>query len=397
MLRNYAIMLLGAIAVFDKNILQKIQSLLSNRIFWVLLIPFLVYSLGLIYTDDLDIGLKEIEKKASLLLFPIIFGLTEIKQRDFYTVLKSLVFLISFLPIIGFCVQWQIYLETQDSGWLYNDNLVSVLNKQAVYYALFVNTAILILIHLFEKHQLISLVSRILAGSSLVLLLSTQYLLASRTSMIVTILILASYIGWLLLKKLNKKQGLVLGLGAIALFIALLSFFPKVINRYKSLTNIEYQYNNPNPINHFNVEAKNENWNGLNTRLAIWSCAWEEFKQSPWLGHGVGDVQKVLVDNYKQKNFILGLKMNYNSHNQYLDVILTFGLIGLLLFILFASVLTSIALKSGSLLPLGFLITFAIACITENILSRDQGIVFVSILFAFLYSNVSCNETKSAT
>jgi len=388
LLRNYSMILLGAIIVFDKTILNKTKRLISNYTFWMLLTPFLIYSFSIFYSNDIDNGIKEIEKKASLLLFPIIFGLISIKRKDFFIILKFSVLLISLLPIYGFINQWNIYSDTGDTGWFYNDNLVSIFNKQAVYYALYINTVIVILIYLWHKRQITTLLAKGVGVVVLSLLISAQYLLASRTSMLTTLIILSSYMSWLIIRKLNRNQGLILAGSSLLIIVALLFSFPKVINRYKSITNVEYTYDNPNPINHFNGEIKKENWNGLNTRLAIWNCAWEEFLNAPVIGYGIGGVQNQLVRNYKEKNFILGLNMNYNTHNQYLDILLTSGVIGLLLFVTFILFLAITALKTRSLLLLGFLGIFVISSLTENVFNRDQGVVFISLFTSLLiYKN----------
>jgi O-antigen ligase len=384
LVRNYAIASLGVIVLWDKNILRQTKTLFSSSLFWMLLIPFFTYSFSIFYTNNFDNGVNEIEKKAGLLLFPIIFGLVKLKLKDFYIVLKGIVLLVIVLPVLGFMVQLGVYNETGDSGWFYNDNLVSILDKQAVYYALFVNTALLMLIYLWQEKQLVSNLYKFLVGVSLVLLMCTQYFLASRTSMLTTAAIISCYLAWLIVRKLNPKQGVILASSSVLLVSIMLVLFPKVTGRYKSITNIEFTYDNPNPINHFNGEIKEENWNGLNTRLAIWKCAFEEIKGSPLLGYGIGSVQQQLVKNYKEKNFILALKANYNSHNQYLDVLLTSGIVGLLLFMGWLVSLISMAFKQKNFLGIGFLVIFAISSLTENVLNRDQGVVFISLMLAML-------------
>ena len=53
-----------------------------------------------------------------------------------------------------------------------------------------------------------------------------------------------------------------------------------------------------------------------------------------WLaGTGLGDKLDVMMDIYRQKGFMFGYKTKRNLHNNYLDVWITFGVIGLVLFL----------------------------------------------------------------
>jgi O-antigen ligase len=382
--RNYVIGFLGIYTVLDKNSLKKGKDLFSQSIFWIALIPFAIYLVSIIHSDLIQSGLKEIEFKISLLLFPIFLGVTALNKSDFKLISKAVVAAITVLPIIGFFIQLQVVYQTGDNGWLYNDNLVSFINKQAVYYGFFVNVALLLLIYLQETDSLKKRFYKPAAIFSLFVLLATQYLLASRTSLLLTGFLLGGYVVFLIMKRLNTKQAVALVLGSCIVLFSLFALFPKVVGRFNSITNLEYRYDNPNPINHYNGELKKENWNGLNTRLAIWNCAWEEVKAAPVFGYGLGDVQQQLVKNYKEKNFILGLNSNYNTHNQYLDLLLMSGFAGLISFILFIILVLGYSIKQKNYLLAGFTIVFCLSCLTENLLNRDQGAVFVALIFSLL-------------
>ena len=80
--------------------------------------------------------------------------------------------------------------------------------------------------------------------------------------------------------------------------------------------------------------AFNEKLNSNQTRKAIYLCSIKSM-QGNWLfGFGVGDVKDSLRECYNEtsESLIVG---NYNSHNQYLSILLGTGLLGLLIFIYF--------------------------------------------------------------
>jgi O-antigen ligase len=175
--------------------------------------------------------------------------------------------------------------------------------------------------------------------------------------------------------------------GFLLAVVGLTILFPKVLKRFGSITHFEYRFDNTNPINHFNGEIKAENWNGLNTRLALWTCARDVIKEKPILGTGIGDVQDDLVKAYKEKNFIFALESNYNSHNQYLDVLLSNGALGLFVFLSFLIYVIQYARQTKNWLLLTILFVFLMSFFTENILNRNQGVVLFSLFIFLLMSN----------
>lgn len=329
-------------------------------------------------------GWKSMETKMSLLLFPLLFSLGKLSEKDFYRLLKTIVLIVAILPVIGFFNQWGLYQTQGDSGFLYNDNLVSIFNKQAVYYALYCNTALIFLIYLIEKRKVKTTFEKVIAVLVLFLLIASMYLLASRTSMVIMVGILLSYLIWLVTQRLSKIQGVLFILGGLIMISAFVVSFPKVLNRFQSITNVEYRFDNPNPINHFNGEIKEENWNGLNTRLALWTCAIEKIKEKPIIGYGIGDVQAALVDKYKEKNFILALQSNYNTHNQFLDILMASGLFGFIVVLVFFILLIRNCISNKNWLFFGFLLLLIISGMTENILNRNQGVVFLALILSLL-------------
>lgn len=383
-LTNVFILLLGLFSLLNTEVLSKIRALFTSTTFWISTIPFLIYFLSLLITENISAGLKEIESKLGLILFPIIFGLLHPSNKNIDSILRWTIFLTCAYPIVGFINQYYIVQETGDTGYFYNDNLVTLFNKQAVYFAYFINTALLYLVYFVSKKDKFNRIDKLFYSISFIVLIIAQYLLASRTSLLISIVIIGLYVGWLSLKKLKKKQGILLIATSVLLLIGLGFAFPKVMVRFKNVSNLSYRFDNPNPINHFNGENTELNWNGFNTRLAIWSCSWELFKTSPWVGYGDGDVQDVLYKKYKEKNFLLAMNSNYNTHNQFFDILLSTGLIGLIFFLIYLGYFLKRAILTKNWVFLGFIAIFVISCLTENLLNRSQGLIFFAIFFSLL-------------
>jgi O-antigen ligase len=86
---------------------------------------------------------------------------------------------------------------------------------------------------------------------------------------------------------------------------------------------------------------------------------------------------------------------NYNPHNQYLQVAVEIGILGLMLFLVLLGMIFSYAIKwKNSLL---FLIcgNLAFNCIFESMLQRQSGIVFYTFLILLLTSGILTSKSQS--
>ena len=119
-------------------------------------------------------------------------------------------------------------------------------------------------------------------------------------------------------------------------------------------------------------------WGSLSIRLAQWECA-RNVIQNHWaLGVGSGDGQDTLMESYREKGFVEGLRNNYNTHNQYLGTWITLGLPGLILLLLMLWPWERDELWTC------FLVLIFISFLTENMLDTQKGVVFFSFFYALL-------------
>jgi hypothetical protein len=71
---NLFISLLAISIFFNPNFKSELTYLAKNKFFLFSLIPFLLYTISLLYTSELNEGLKNISTKLPLLIFPILFN-----------------------------------------------------------------------------------------------------------------------------------------------------------------------------------------------------------------------------------------------------------------------------------------------------------------------------------
>lgn len=366
------------------QLLKKFRELIRNKVFWALIAPVLLLIVSLSYSTNGTMGVKLLEIRSTLFIFPLILSLADWKKETIISCVKAFIVLMGIAVVVSGGYQAINYLNSGDIGLIYSDNLVALLNKQAVYFGIFINLAFLFSFLLW-KAKAFSNTEKKINVLIIVLLLIAQYLLASRIALLTTagiggIALINSF-----LQQSNKQKKGVLIVGTLAVIVGLIVAFPKVVNRFKSVLNTTYEYSNENPINHINGEIKKENWNGLNTRLALWNCGWEEVKKSPIIGHGLGDVQDRLTANYQQKNFVLALNSGYNVHNQYLDFLLTGGVFGGVILFGYFLIPFVEGWKQQNWWLVGTIAILALAGLTENIFGRNQGVILIA-LFTSLFS-----------
>ncbi len=134
---------------------------------------------------------------------------------------------------------------------------------------------------------------------------------------------------------------------------------------------------------------KNQEPHEVNYRYGIWHCATELISENFIAGVGADKVQQALNDCYTgftYKSYEDFNKVTYNTHNQYFDQILKFGIIGLILFL----VTLFYFYPNASVLYQTFIIVVCVSFLTENVLDRQIGVVFFSLLntiFVILKTN----------
>jgi O-antigen ligase len=120
-------------------------------------------------------------------------------------------------------------------------------------------------------------------------------------------------------------------------------------------------------------------------RIYSWTCSLEIITESPLFGHGTGSENILLMDCYREHNFIVNLKKQYNSHNEYLTTTLRLGIIGLIsLFALLTNIFLK-AIKQRSVLLFLIALITSLTFLSENFLSRQKGVVFFSFFCSIYY------------
>lgn len=84
----------------------------------------------------------------------------------------------------------------------------------------------------------------------------------------------------------------------------------------------------------------------------------------------------------------------HNAHNDILEILLRFGLVGLSIFLIIVLKLVKKAISTKNYFLGWFIIVFLISGLTESYLQRQIGLVFFVLFSLFLYKHKIINETE---
>jgi len=132
-------------------------------------------------------------------------------------------------------------------------------------------------------------------------------------------------------------------------------------------------------------------------RFLIWKYSYEVLHGTNlFLGNGFNRTEEKLVSNYKKipqfkkRNWFINKR--FNTHNQYIDIALSQGFIGLFLFLIFLFQLFVIAKKSHSDFLL--LISALIYMLVYNNFHRVIGVYIFSLIFIFILEKTNYQKLK---
>lgn len=378
--------------IFVNPIKQKIQILRSNKLIWLFSFLFIIYVIGLIY-GDFKSGIFELEKRLSLIIFPIVLGtIPEISPRKIKIVLLS--FSVSCILISLICLIHTFYtnysqgivffsdqfytdysygvIYSYNNSWLFsNEHLTKNYGFHPSYFSIYAIFSIFILFHtLFEnkKHNILTKLFLILA---IVYLLIFNFFLASRIGIVSLLILLIGGILFFSYKKHKLLAGIIVTIVFIFITSLVLQLFPPIKEKFKSL---------------ITSNSQNFQFSGGSGRFELWESTFEVIDENLFLGIGTGDLQPALQKKYESKKFVIPARYHYNPHNQFLDITGTLGIIGLMVFLVCLFYSFFISYKTKNYIYLTFIVLFIFISFVECTLAVQKGVVwfaFFNSLFAF--------------
>lgn len=496
-----ALLSIGQIAIsanflLEGQYLDKIRRLKEDKLPLLLAGLYLIHVLGLLYTSDFVYAAEDLRIKLPLLMFPIVFGSTDILgKREFKFVLYFFVLTILSSTIVIF-VNYQLngktMLDIREASFLISHIRLALMiclsiaiciyfaskeqSKVAmilmvtsiwltgfmIFFAYLTGIVILSILALFllfwylrrsqvkTQIKLILLTLLIAISASVLFYISsaaTDYLQKSRQKQVSDLNFTANgnpYAHWydqfnygirengyLVFQNVSFKEvqnewnkrseykvdysdDRFLDLEDIILRFLASKGLPKdsasvaslsqveIEAVEKGLTNVNYLgksrlYNRLyNMFWQFDVYTSGGNFNGhsLGIRMEFWKTGWHVFERNWLFGTGTGDIENEFQVQYDLDNSKLQKEWRFRSHNQFISFAATFGIFGLMYFII-AIFLPFVRMKN-KFLYLSFAIIFILSILTEDTLETQIGVTFYAFFNSLLlFQNRSLKASSS--
>ncbi|WP_162912056.1 O-antigen ligase family protein [Pontibacter actiniarum] len=319
---------------------------------------------------------SELELKVSLLLLPPIlhslFSQGRAKNRYlFIFVLACFIAAVSSLFMIFYKIYFlDMYRQPNQPlqiDWVYfSFHLPKQINFHAPYFSMYVMLSIFILAHWILKEVNNGQTWKILLGLVTIFFFFTfNVLLSSRTALVSgTIILLIGSIAYFFSKKRYSQAGLVLSLSSILI--------------------CSLYFNTPY------LRRKLEGGTGITQRQQLWRAGFELIKDTPFIGVGPGDTKDRLAVQYSRMGLSSEAKNRLDPHNQYIQMFLALGVMGILVYTVCLLYLLFTSLRNSSYLLTAFVLLYILCGTTESVFNSQKGVV----LFAFIAGVLAFRERE---
>lgn len=354
------------------NLNQKLNTLRTSKIFWVLIGLFLLHLMGLLYTSNFEYALKDLKIKLPIFFLPIVFITSpSLSVSEFRRILKVLLISALLSSIYGmyyYLRYFQVtFFELREMSRFISHIRLSLLNTIAAFAAFY----------LLAKNNW-----RKLSYTNLYYLVAGIWLfifngiMGSRMGLVVFFILLL--LGSIFLVIRHKKIWLAAVLLVLMIALPILSYvtLPSIKMRtHEVVYELQSYQLNQDP-----------NGKSIAQRFVYWNIAWDIFKTAPLIGIGTGDVADAFNSYYLAHPNLLQQQYQHRAHNQWLTILLTFGILGLLLFMLVVFYPLFYKRKYLDYFYIVFFIAFALSLLTEDTLETQAGVTFYALfncLFLF--------------
>jgi len=373
-----------ALAVVTLRIKEFTSSYYKTIAFLLPVILFSLYVISLLYSTNLSYGLKDLETKTSLILFPLLSAfLINRKVQSNY----KIAFVFGCISIALYCLIYagiSYYQEISDvknhvprmQYFSYDFFFSSQLSKflHPSYLSLYCCFAICIL---FEN--LIQKQNKTLTLLAYIFLSFFIVLLGSRAGLFCLFLIILFHTSRLIFKSQIK-----IGIGII---LCILTIFILVFKKSETFRE------------RFNAGVKaftysSESQSSELSRFSIWNSAQQVFKKNKWIGVGAGDAKDELIAQYQLDGKTQLYEKRLNAHSQFLQTAVALGSIGLviLLCLFFYGLFVSICNKDW--IFISFLVLSILNFFVEAMLETQAGVVFFSFFYSLLFTKYISKNGK---
>ncbi len=367
--------------LIDSRLPKKIRNIFQSPVRRLLLsfsFIYLLYWIGLLYSDNREYGFFDLEVKMSLLIFPLILATIDdhiFKGKKIFFLFYSFIAGCIVSTFIFLFYSTLSFLESNSQSAFYYTNLA--LNHHPSYFSMYLNLSIAFLIYYFIERKIqLPFWLKVAAGILILYFFIFIILLSSKAGILSLLMVLFISIGYLLVFKKKYLAGVVLIILVTALFIGSFYIFTNTTNRFleakESVINTE--------------TIENDAQGSSVARILVWKSTIDIIQNNFLFGVGTGDVKDQLLKKYEEENIDLAKSLKLNAHNQYLQTFVSIGVIGFWVLALYILLPMINAMKNRNLLYFLFLAIIGFNFLFESMLERQAGVAFYAFFNAYLFS-----------
>ena len=339
----------------------------------------LIPILGFINSQNMPVAWRTFECHIWFFITPLVFLTTSAKlwsKRHISTLL--ILFSVSEVLVLLFFFIRGIYntIETGEAYFMYSDTYCRFYHH--AYTALYTTFVyILIFYYLTENSHRISIRRKILIYATATFVSVNIFFLYSRAGILIFLLLHLLWSIYAIYRKPSRWKPVI---GVILVVFALFS-----ILIVKSPTNRFTEHN-------LSLEEKNDE--GTDPRLIIWQATWDGIVENlPW-GVGTGDGNDVVMEKYHKNGHWLDIDHPYNTHNQFLSALLTNGIPGLIILLLYFYAPLGLAVKHRDMLLLSIFLLMTLNCMVECMFDRRAGVDFFAVMIPLLVLKCKAEQCR---
>lgn len=337
-----------------------------------LALPFLVMLADMMRAPDLLTGWRTAERSAALLVFPMGFLLFGAPSSDRFReammdILGLAAMALAVIPNAWLFLNGHGYAELSgDPAFNYREAFGALTGVHPPFAAYFFLTAAV-----FQVERLLDRARRPwLRVIAIACLIAASLLIGSRMPLFA----FAAAITALLFMHLPRAKAVRFGALAFVAVTVLALAVPQSRHRISEAIITVRGHDTPG-------------LNSVNIRGPITRCTLHLVRENWLTGVGQANTQALLDACYTGFGNTVLLNGSYSTHNQLMHWWLSFGVLGLLLYITYFGVLLHRAWRCKDAAHLGMLVFLLLCSITENVISRQWGLVLFACFNALFVAS----------